>query len=232
MPTNLTARLSSLLLSTSLLITAACSTTTRAGADAGISGPIHAVKVQPRAADPADDLDRAAVKAKLLERRTVMKARFLAYRDSGVYPINTYEPGLAHVWVDVLGNLCAAATMISGDWGYDPTIAAVDGNLFIALADVKDGALADWMLTSGLTHSEIVAIQEPGFMGRMEPEPRPQLDPAEAQRLYAIYTSVERQIDSLWDESLDEAVDALMKHPELARRFLAGELPTAPAKTA
>lgn len=220
---SLLPRLSSLLLATSLLVTGACSSATRSAADAGVgvarAKPIHAIKVQPRTAE----IDRAALRAKLRERREQSVARFLAYREARVYPINTVTLGLEHIWVDELGHLCAAATIISADWGYDQTVAAANGDNFIRLADVTDGALAEWMLTSGLAHHEIVAIQEPmegGGMARMRmPEP----DPTEQARLYAIYVSVERQISSLADESLELAVDALAAHPDLARRFLAGE---------
>jgi len=216
-------KLSSLLLATSLLVTGACSSATRSASDAGVARakPIHAIKVQPRAAE----IDRAALRAKLRERREQSVARFLAYREARVYPINTVTPGLQHIWVDELGHLCAAATIISADWGYDQTVAAANGDNFIRLADVTDGALAEWMLTSGLAHHEIVAIQEPmegggNWRAMQMPEP----DPTEQARLYAIYVSVERQISSLADESLELAVDALAAHPDLARRFLAGEL--------
>ncbi len=84
------------------------------------------------------------------------------------------------------------------------------------------------MLTSGLTRHELVAIQEPmmyeGDLGRDQ----------EVDRLYAIYASVERQLAALWDDNLDDAVDELLAHPELARHFLdgtvAGTFSTAPTR--
>lgn len=217
--------LSSLLLSTSLLV-GACTHATRTTADAGTTGPIRAKQVQP-AGTARGEIDRALLRDKLAERRAATVSAFLAYRDAGVYPINTFKPGLAHVWLDELGHLCAAATVISSDWGFAATAAVSNEDNFIQLADVKDGPLAEWMLTSGLAVHELVAIQEPmegGGMARMRP-PTIEMDPQEQQRLYNIYVSVERQIQQLWDESLDEAVDALAAHPDLARRFLRGELP-------
>jgi len=222
-------RLRNLLLSSSLLLSTltatACSPATSRPADTGAA---HAAVVTPsqRPADPAPD--RAALRTALLARREQTVARFLAYREARVYPINTYGEGLQHVWIDELGNLCAAATLISGDWGRDLTAAAGAADNFIRLADVTRGALHDWMLTSGLTRHELVAIQEPmmyeGDLGRAQ----------EITRLYAIYTSVERQLDALWDDSLDDAVDELMAHPALARRFLdgalAGSFSTAPIR--
>ena len=223
MPTNLTAKLSSFFLATSLLITGACSTATRNAADAGVSTPkpvAHQVQIK------APEIDRAMLRAKLAERREANVQRFLAYREARSYPINSYVPGLQHVWLDEYGQLCAAATVISADWGFDVTAAVSYEDNFIKLADVADGPLLEWMLTSGLTKHELVAIQEPMIyqgkdLGMRGP------DPKELERLYAIYTSVERQIDGLWDDSLDEAVDALAAHPELAKRFLGGEMPGA-----
>jgi hypothetical protein len=162
-------------------------------------------------------LDRAAVRAKLAERRQVMFDRFLAYREGRVYPINELPGGgFRHVWVDNYGNLCAAATLISGDWGRDVTIRIGQTDNQLKLADVKTGPVADWILTSGLTHHEIVAIQVPGDdMFRRSIQ-----TPEEIERLYQIYVDVERQLRGLADESLDAAVDALMKRPELAQQML------------
>lgn len=166
-------------------------------------------------------LDRAQVRAKLAERRAVMIARFLAYREARVYPWNRSSMMLpTHLWFDDMGNLCAAATLISKDWGRDSTLKFGENNRVIALADVKSGEIADWMLTSGLTHHEIVAIQAPAI-GVDDPMMR-QL---EVERLFALYTDVERQLRTLGDENLDLATDALMKRPDLARQLIAGKLP-------
>ena len=73
----------------------------------------------------------------------------------------------------------------------------------------------DWILTSGLTHHEIVAIQVPP-MGSTEEQRQ-----VEAQRLFSIYTDVERVMRTMEDASLELATDALMKRPDLARKLLA-----------
>ena len=164
-------------------------------------------------------VDRAAVRTKLEARRQEVVARFLAYRDGRVYPWNRQVPGARHIWFDDMGNLCAAATLISYDWGRDSTMKVGETDRGIQLASVKTGELADWILTSGLTHHEIVAIQVPP-MGEVEMQ-----NPAEVNRLYAIYTDVIRQLSTLGDENLDLATDALMKRPDLARALLAGHLP-------
>jgi hypothetical protein len=170
-------------------------------------------------------LSRAEVRAALNQRRQITVARFLAYREAKVYPVNEYLPGYAHVWVDGAGHLCAAATMISGDWGHDASARVAVENRFVKLADVHDGPIADWMLTSGLAHHEIVAIQGAARFengNALDLAPR---EPDETTRMHTLYVDVERQIDQLWDESLDEATDALMAHPALARALLAGKLP-------
>jgi hypothetical protein len=164
-------------------------------------------------------LDRARVRAKLAERRQVMFDRFLAYREGRVYPINELPGGgFRHVWVDNYGNLCAAATLISKDWGKDATVRAGQTNKEIKMADVKSGPILEWLLESGMTRAEIVAIQVPGF--QYEPTARDQ----EVNRLYQIYVDVERQIKSLDEQNLELATDELMKHPELARDLLAGKV--------
>lgn len=177
---------------------------------------------KPVAAETSIRIDRAQVRAKLAERRAVMIERFLAYREARVYPWNRGVLTTRHIWFDDLGNLCAAATLISYDWGRASTIKVGEADRGLQLAKVKTGEVADWIATSGLTHHEIVAIQAPAI-GVEDPMIRD----AEIERLYALYTDVERQLRTLGDESLDLATDALVKRPDLARRLLAGKLPGA-----
>jgi hypothetical protein len=160
-------------------------------------------------------LDRATVRSKLAARRAQTVKNFLEYRDRGVYPVNQLPGGgFRHVWVDGAGNLCAAATLISKDWGREAAIQIGVKNIEIKLADVKSGAVLDWMLTSGLTRAELVAIQLPGW--EFEASMRQQ----EIARMRQIYQDVERQIRSLWDANLELAVDELMKRPDLAKKLV------------
>lgn len=203
--TRLRLCLASLLLASSL--STACS-----NVHAGTTTP------SPSQLEPARKIDRAALRAKLAERRAETVKNFLAYRDAWIYPIVQGPLGrFHHVWIDASGNLCAAATLISKDWGREATIRAGQ-NRGIKLSDVTSGPLADWILTSGLTHHELVAIQVPGFS--IEDNARQ----SELARLHAIYIDVERQLADLGDESLDAAVDALMKRPDLARGMLDGRV--------
>ena len=173
---------------------------------------------KPAPADTNVQLDRKQVRAKLAERRKEVIERFLAYREARVYPWNQTVPSVKHLWFDARGNLCAAATLISYDWGRPSTMKVGENNRELALANITRGELADWIATSGLTHHEIVAIQAPGFGIEIDNNP-------EVERLYAIYKDVERQLRTLGDENLDLATDALMKRPDLARKLLAGKLP-------
>ena len=177
------------------------------------------VAIRPVPIDVQVKLDRAQVKAKLEARRKEVIERFLAYREARVYPWNRV-PGPRHIWFDERGNLCAAATLISYDWGRDSTMKVGETDRGIELARVKNGELLDWILTSGLTLHEIVAIQVPAIGGIDEPLLR-----GETDRLYALYTDVERQLRALADANLELATDALMKRPDLARALLAGKLP-------
>lgn len=175
-------------------------------------------------------VNRAAVRAKLAKARAANLGRFRAYQKAGVFPSNTYLNRKLNVWIDADGHLCAAATIISASGMQDLVMQTSEDNNFIRLGDVRDGALMDWILTSGLTQDEIAAIQEPfmpvGDMPR-EPEPMPvkvaaPARKAEDQRLAARYKQVEQQIVRDARSSLDTATDRLMAHPDLAAQFLRG----------
>jgi hypothetical protein len=169
---------------------------------------------------PATTIDRAAVKAALAKQRAINLAAFRAYQDTGLFPHNFVKGGALNVWLDQEGHLCAAATLIANT-NPDLAMSVAPINDFIRLADVKDGALMDWMLTSGFTQEEIVAIQEP-FMGKMEPDVQP--DPrrlAEDARLMKRYAQVTQQLVKARKVSLERAVDRLMANPTLAASLLA-----------
>ncbi len=183
---------------------------------------------------PSRVLDRAAIRAKLIANRATNVANFRAYVRRGVFPSNTYKNGKLNVWIDAAGNMCAAATMIN-DWGlHDLVIRVADQNNFIRLLDVQTGPLMSWMLMSGLTKAEIVAIQEPGFMVRQrQPIDAPQvpspilvdakLRKAEDLRLARRYKQVDAMIAKNQNQSIEAAVDLLMKHPDLAWTLINAE---------
>ena len=182
--------------------------------------------VKPVVVNHEQTIDRAMLRAKLAERRELNVKRFLAYRESRIYPVLT-TPGTEHLWYDAAGHLCAAATMISADWGREVTMRVGAKDLHLKLADVTSGPLADWILTSGLAKHEIVAIQVPpmgpGDGGEWQMPGAP-IIVDDSQRLYQLYTDVERQIRAMWVANLDDATDALMKRPDLARAVMSDQL--------
>ena len=103
-------------------------------------------------------------------------------------------------------------------------------NNFIRLADVSQGPLMDWILTSGFTQDEIVAIQEP-FMPVTERRSRSgkpvavdaRLRAAETARLRAIYTRSSATSSRTRSATSTLAVDRLMKHPDLAWKIASAE---------
>jgi hypothetical protein len=177
---------------------------------------------------PRSTLDRATVRAALARARAANLAAFRAYQKKGVFPSNTFKPGKLNVWRDADGHLCAAATIINASGQSDLVDRVAEQNNFIRLADVEQGPLMDWILTSGLTQDEIAAIQEP-FMPVVE---QPQLEPerplvvdtklrkAEDARLRAKYRAVERMVVRNRKKSLDVAIDRWMKRPALARQLV------------
>ncbi len=175
---------------------------------------------------PTRVLDRAAVRAKLLANRTANLARFRAYQKKGVFPNNTYADAKLNVWTDDAGHLCAAATIIDASGLHDLVRQVAEQNNFIRLADVRQGPVMDWILTSGFTQDEIAMIQEP-FMpvAPVEPAPQPilvdaKLRAAEDARLRKRYKQVDAAIVKNQKKSLDRAVDRLMKQPALAWKLL------------
>jgi len=178
---------------------------------------------------PSEQVSRAAVRAKLAEMRRANVARFHAYRTAKVYPSNIVQPGALNVWRDFEGHLCAAATIIYASGETELVQQVADTNNFIRLKDVSSGPLMNWIITSGLTQEELVAIQRP-FIGVAPTEPaRPPVvavderkKAAETARLAAVYQRTEAAIATATKRSLDVATDRLMAHPDLARMFLEG----------
>lgn len=197
----------------------------------------HFAQPPPHAMIVRAPIDRVAVRAKLADARAANLARFRAYQRKGVFPSNTFAPGKLNVWRDDAGHLCAAATIINASGQTALVNRVAEQNNFIRLADVSDGPLMDWILTSGFTQAEIAAIQEP-FMdvGRapinVEPDPLPEPEPepvpvidiakrkAEDQRLRGVYRTVTSRLVRDRNSSLDVATDRLMAQPELAARLL------------
>jgi hypothetical protein len=170
---------------------------------------------------PQRFMDRTSIRAKLVEQRAANLARFRAYQKAGVFPVNTVRPGMLNVWVDSDGHICAAATIIKMS-GLDELVQRTgEQNNFIRLADVKQGPLMDWMLTSGFTQEEIAAIQAPfAYPGDEGLRINDQQRARETARLTKLYKQVTAKLVKNQKASLEIAVSRLMKHSELAWRLL------------
>jgi hypothetical protein len=213
-------RLASLALSLSLATTAFTATAADARSFAQPPAAAAADEVQvPRISKEA----RAKLRKVLKSRRAKNVAAFRAYANRGVYPHNFQTSGALNVWIDEEGHMCAAATMIWKSGAKTLVRKTARDNNLIKLGDVTDGALMDWMLTSGLTQSEVATIQEP-FMGRMQPiEPQPGSRDwilAEDARLRARYADILVQLGENPDASIDAAIDALTFRPDLVAKLI------------
>ena len=173
-------------------------------------------------------LSRAQVRAKLLAARRANIARFHAYRVAGVYPSNVFTDDLANVWRDQQGHFCAAATIIRASGQVELVDQIAEDNNFFRIADVSQGPVMDWILTSGLTQAELIMIQKPFMPVTTKPELEPskpiKIDPklraAETRRLAKLYRDIEAKLVKNQRVSLELAVDRLMKHPDLAHQLL------------
>ncbi len=179
--------------------------------------------------EPAVVVDRAAVRAKLLEQRAANLERFRAYYKARSYPSNVYTPGLANVWRDQDGRYCAAATILRASGQVALAAQIAEQHNSIKLAGVTSGPLLDWILTSGLTQAELALIQRPFRPVTHRPELRPEtpiaVDPglraAETRRLAKLYAEIDAKLVASQLTNLEAAVDRLMQHPQLAAAFLA-----------
>lgn len=179
----------------------------------------------PAAAVSVERAQRAKLRAILAERRATNIAAFRTYVVAGVYPHNLNPTpdidGLGdelNIWIDREGHRCAAAQMIwaSGAHALVEAQAATDN--YIRLANVTDGPLMDWILTSGLTQDEVVLIQRP--FRRPPPKPPANWRKQADRALRAKYDRIVRELARSRNASLDAAVDALMARPDLVEAML------------
>jgi hypothetical protein len=176
-------------------------------------------------------IDRVQLRQALVEERQVNLERFHAYRKKRIYPHNTYQPGMLNVWKDDDDHLCAVATLVHLG-GRDDIVDTVAGNdNFVKTADLTDGPLIDWVLSSGLTQEEVVMIQQPSAadVAAMEAEERAEQRrikrylAREDARLAKVYKTVEKTLTAprIADAGLDLATARLAQHPDLAKALLA-----------
>jgi hypothetical protein len=171
------------------------------------------------------DAARARLKKVLAAHRAKNVGAFRAYARRGVYPHNYINNGALNVWIDNDGHMCAAATMIFRSGAKSLVRQTAKDNNYIRLADVTDGPLMDWILTSGLTHAEVIAIQAPmvGMPNDRGQEFVPGLQDwriAEDARLRAGYDETLKQLAANKSDSLDAAIDALIWRPDLVAKLI------------
>jgi hypothetical protein len=185
----------------------------------------------PAPVDPTADT-RAAVRAELAAHRRLQVARLHAYAQAGVFPRNTKVAPTGHFFRDAGGRLCAVANLVHQDGRDDLVDAVVRTKNDLVIDDVHDGALYDWILSSGLTQEELARIQRPAPIMMPPPAktgdpfaawPLPTLAPlvpgakkklpteAEVRAdLQAQLAAIEAQVISDTDASLDAAVERLL----------------------
>ncbi|MBA3393773.1 MAG: hypothetical protein H0T89_14085 [Deltaproteobacteria bacterium] len=174
-------------------------------------------------------LDRAALRTKLIANRAANLARFHAYRIAGVYPSNVFTTDRANVWRDQDGRFCAAATIIRASGQIELVDRIAEENNFIRLADVTQGPVMDWILTSGFTQAELVVIQKPFSPVTSFPDITPtrpivvdaRLRAAETRRLARLYRQIEAKLARSGKASIEAALDRLLKQPLVAQQLLA-----------
>ena len=184
-----------------------------------IAEPVQAARMM--IAPPV--LDRDALRAKLIANRTKNLAAFRAYQTAGVFPSNVYTQSSLNVWRDDDGHFCAAATIIRTSGNVALVDQVAEQNNFIRLADVTQGPVMDWILTSGFTQAELVLIQRP-FRPVTKPDLAkidPKLRTAETARLAKLYQRIDATLVRNRKRSIELALDRLMQHPAAARALLA-----------
>ncbi len=184
--------------------------------------------------------NHAELRRALGEQRKVNLARFHDYRRAKVYPHDWDTPDgklqMVNVWRDPQAHLCAVATLVHLD-GKDAMVETIakDQNS-IQTANLTDGPLVDWIMTSGFTQEEVVMIQAPteADVEMMEAQERAEKRrikrwlAREDNRLASVYKTIETTLETgrIADAGLDLATARLAQHPELAAALLA----TYPAK--
>jgi hypothetical protein len=192
------------LLPAGLLVLAACSG----------SPPSPAPKrSEPVASEPSQ---RDSVRARLAVHRVQQVERLGEYASRGEFPHNYDAPPSAHIFRDDAGRLCAVANLVHQDGRDDLVDATVRANNGLAIADVHDGPMLDWVLGSGLTQEELARIQMPApVITRPQPVRKAaplvaRADADETRMKEAVVRHVEQvqaELRAATEKSLDAAVE-------------------------
>jgi hypothetical protein len=173
-----------------------------------------------------DDV-RASLRSELRAHRQTEIARLHAYAESGEFPHNYDSRGANHIFRDAEGRLCAVANLVHLDGRDDLVDEVVRTKNDLVVADVHDGPLYGWMLSTGLTQEELAHIQVPSprmWRARSvaKAPPAPPLEvavkaadtvPAEEQmraEVRALFGRIGAELVEASDKSLELAVDRLL----------------------
>lgn len=177
------------------------------------------------AAVSVERAQRAKLRTILAERRAKNVAAFRKYVVAGVYPHNVnMTPDVdgfgeeLNIWIDGEGHRCAAAQMIWASGAHELVEQQAATDNLIRLANVTDGPLMDWILTSGLTQDEVVLIQRP--FRRPPPQHAANWRKKVDREMRAKYDGIVRELARSRNASLESAVDALMARPDLVEAML------------
>ena len=172
--------------------------------------------------------DRATVRAQLAQHRAQKIVRLTRYAQRGEFPHNFDKSTSAHIFRDGAGRLCAVANLVQQDGRDDLVEATVREHNNLAISDVNDGPLLDWILASGLTQEELARIQLPAPpLVRREKirTPAPRLvadnlsDEARMnQMVVKHFEQVRRELEANTEESLDLATDRFVTLRAMAAR--------------
>jgi len=185
---------------------------------APVAEPTQVAEVHP---SPTDAELRAALVARRAHHLDVLRA----YREAGVFPINTTVPGDGHFLIDEHGTFCAVANLIAKDGHQDLILVASRTDNALLFGDVKSGPIHDWILTSGFTQEEIARIQVPApYVGEqpvvqpddpVQPAPQPEPSPIELAnaKVSAYLLAMETELRT--NAGIDTALARLQAHPEL-----------------
>ncbi len=96
----------------------------------------------------------------LLQRRFVQLVNLRSYRTKGRFPVNFDSADPAKpIFIDTHGTPCAVGyLMCCSGWGKQVEDIARANN-FVVVSDVREGPLAEWVLSSGLLQAEAALIQ-------------------------------------------------------------------------
>jgi hypothetical protein len=179
----------------------------------------------PRAnATEARSAARTSLRADLARHRSEQIERLAAYADARQFPHNYGRPTATHIFRDGAGRLCAVANLVHGDGRDDLVEATVRTQNDLAVADVHDGPMLEWIETSGLTQEELVRIQLPApplvherprqeRFAKPPPEIARAADADEARmnaRVVEHIAEVRRELAVDTDKSLDIATERLL----------------------